>query len=174
MTDLLTSGLLALALAVTTAAAGDPPPLKATTKRADDQVDVKTEKGKATISVHSPFGISQAVIERNGETWPDAVVLHLQLKGLAHFTVANGKVRLEGSASLRDGKAGFRVWKDGKEDAPLDAKGPYWIDVRMVGGDGQRAKEISLKGGYFELPLPRAMFEGNPKAITVGWIDFFR
>ena len=36
------------------------------------------------------------------------------------------------------------------------------------------AKEIPLKGGYFELPLPRALFEGNPKSITVSWIDYYR
>jgi hypothetical protein len=174
MLDLLAPGLLVLALAATTAVADDPPPFKVTTKRADDRVDVKVERSKATISVHSPFGISQAVIERGGETWPDAVVLRLHLKGLENFKATNGTVKLEGSASLQDGKPLVRLWKDGKEDAPLDAKGPYWIEVRIVGGDGQPAKELPLKGGYFELPLPRAMFEGNPKAITLNWIDFYR
>lgn len=174
MTDLLTSGLLVLAVAVMTAAADDPPPFKVTNKRADDRVDVKAEKDKVTISVQSPFGISHAAIERASETWPDAVMLRLHLKGLENFKVMNGKVKLEGSASLQDGKPLVRLWKDGKEDAPLDAKSPYWIDVRIVGGDGQPAKELPLKGGYFELPLPRALFEGNPKAITVNWIDFYR
>lgn len=173
MSTFLTSGLLVLTVAVSTTVADDTP-LKVTTKRADDRADVKTEKGKATISVQSPFGISQAVIERGGETWPDAVVLRLHLKGLENFKVTNGKVKLEGSASLQDGKAVVRLWKDGKEDALLDAKSPYWIEARIVGGDGKQAKEIPLKGGYFELPLPRALFEGNPKAITVSWIDFYR
>ena len=166
--------LLVLALAATTAAADDPPPFKMTTKRADDRVDAKIEKGKATVSVQSPFGISQAVIERGGEKWPDAVVLRMHLKGLENFKVTNGKVKLEASASLQDGKAVIRLWKDGKEDALLDAKSPYWIEVRIVGGDGKQAKEIPLKGGYFELPLPRALFEGNPKAVTLSWIDFYR
>ena len=67
-----------------------------------------------------------------------------------------------------------RLWKDGKEDAPLDAKSPYWMEIRIVGGDGKPAKEIPLKDGYFEMPLPKAFFEGNPKSITVNWIDFYR
>jgi len=150
------------------------PPFRITTKRADDRVDVKTEKGKATFSVHSPFGIGQAAIERTSGTWPDAVLLRLHLKGLENFKVTNGKVKLEGSASLRDGKPLVRAWKDGMEDAPLDAKSPFWIEVRIVGGDGKQAKELPLKGGYFEMPLPKAMFEGNPKSITVDWIDFYR
>ena len=174
MSDLLTPGLLVLIFAATTPAADAPPPFKVTTKRADDRVDVKAEKGKATVSVQSPFGISHAVIERAGETWPDAVVLRLHLKGLENFKVTNGKVKLEGSASLQDGKPLVRLWKDGKEDAPLDAKSPYWMEVRIVGDDGKPAKEIPLKGGYFELPLPGVLFEGNPKSITVSWIDFYR
>ena len=136
MTDLLASGLLLLAVAISTATADDSPPFKVTTKRADDRADVTIEKGKATISVHSPFGIGLALIERAGETWPDAVVLRLHLKGLGNFKVTNGKVTLEGSASLQDGKPLVRFWKGGKEDAPLDAKSPCWMEVRIVGGDG--------------------------------------
>ena len=167
-------GLLVLAVAVTTAAADDTPPFKITTRRDNDKVEVKVEKGKVTFSIHSPFGISQAVIVRASETWPDAVVLRLHLKGLENFKVTNGKVKLEGSASFRDGKPLVRLWKDGQEDAPLDAKSPYWMEARIVGGDGKPAKEIPLKGGYFEMQLPRAMVEGDPKAITVNWIDFYR
>ena len=138
------SGLLVLVAAMT-GAADDAPLFKITIKRDDDRVDVKAEKGMATLSIHSPFGISNAVIERTGEQWPDAVVLRLHLKGLENFKVTNGKVTLESSASLQDGKPQVRLWKDGKEDAPLDAKSPYWIDVRMIGGDGKPAKAIPLK-----------------------------
>ena len=142
MSNLLTIGLFLLAAAAVTAAADEPPPFRVTTKRADDKVDVKAEKDKVILSVYSPFGISNAVIERGGGKWPDAVVLRLQPKGLENFKVTNGKVKLEGSASLRDGKAVVRFWKDGKEDEPLDAKSPLWIEVRIVGGDGQPAKEL--------------------------------
>jgi hypothetical protein len=154
------------------AAADDTPPFKITTKRENDRVEVKTEKEKALFSVHSPFGISNAVIERKGEKWPDAVVLRLHLKGLENFRVTNGKATLDAAVSSQNGKA--RLWKDGKEDAPLDAKNPYWMEIRMIGGDGKPAKVIPLKDGYFEMQLPKAVFEANPQAITVGWIDFYR
>lgn len=169
--------LIVLAMAAVTppSTAGDSiRPFKITTKRDNDRVEVKVERDKVFFSVHSPFGISHAAIEQAGETWPDAVVLQLHLHGLEHFKVTNGKVTLEGSASLQDGKPLVRLWKDGKEDAPLDAKSPYWIEVRIIDGDGKPAKEIPLKVGYFEMVLPRALFEGNPKTITVNWIDFYR
>jgi hypothetical protein len=52
----------------------------------------------------------------------------------------------------------------------LDEKSPLWTDIRIVGG----ANEIPLKDGYFEVRLPCAFFEANPKSITLNWIDFFR
>jgi hypothetical protein len=147
---------------------------KITTKRADDTVEVKAEKDKTLFSVKSPFGISQAVIERQAATWPKAVVLRLHLKGLSSFRASNGKVTLDAAASIEGGKTKVRLWKDRKEDAPLDEKSPLWTDIRIVGGDGKPAKELPLKDGYFEVALPRAFFEGNPKSITLNWIDFYR
>jgi hypothetical protein len=40
------------------------------------------------------------------------------------------------------------MWKDGKEDAPLEEKSPFWMDVRILTGDGKPAKELPLKDGY--------------------------
>jgi hypothetical protein len=117
--------LVLLVGAVSLAGAGEPErpsKFKTTTKRKDDAVEVRAEKDRAVFIVKSPFGISQAVIERTEEKWPEAVVLRLSLKGLENFRAANGKVTLEAAVSLQEGKAKMRLWKDGKEDAPLDEK----------------------------------------------------
>lgn len=161
-------------LAVATAAAGDVAPFTVTTRRADDRVSVSVEKGNATLSVHSPFGISHAILQQTNSKWPDSVVLRLHLKGLEHVRITNGRVTLEASASLRDAKPLVRVWKDGKEDAPLDATSSFWMKVRILAADGSAAKAMPLENGYFELHPPRALFEGNPSSITVHWIDFYR
>ena len=167
--------LVLLVAAGSLAAADDAAPkFKVTTKRTDDTVEVRAEKDRAVFSVKSPFGISQAVIERADEKWPEAVVLRLHLKGLESFRASNGKVTLDAAVSIQDGKPKVRLWKDGKEDAPLDEKSPFWMDVRMLTGDGKPAKELPLKDGYFEMALPKAFFEGNPKSITLNWIDFYR
>ncbi len=169
---LLISGLLVMAVAVTSARADKVPSFNITTKRDSDQVIVKAEQDNVAFSVYSPFGISSAVIERADEKWPDAVVLRLQLKGLENFSVSNDKVKLEASVSSQDGKA--RLWKDGKEDTPLDARSPYWMEIQMVGSDGKPARTIPLTDGYFEMQLPKAFLERNPKSITLNWIDFYR
>lgn len=160
--------------AVLTAAEGDQPRFKITTRKQNDTMEVRADKDKNLFIVKSPSGISQAVIERQDGAWPKVVVLRLHLKGLENFRVSNGKVRLDAAVSIQEGKPKVRMWKDGKEDIPLDGKSPFWSDIRIVGGDGMQARELPLKYGYFEVTLPRAFFEGNPKALTVGWIDFFR
>ena len=65
-----------------------------TTRRKDDVVEVRAGKDKTLFNVTSPFGISQAVIERQEDTWPKAVLLRLHLKGLEGFRASNGKVTL--------------------------------------------------------------------------------
>ena len=143
-----------------------------TTKRADDMVDVEVKNASMVFSVHSPFGISQAVIESTSGNWSDFVILRLHFKGLESFKVSNGKVTLEAAVSSQDGQV--RLWKDGKEDSPLDFKSPYWTEIRMIGKDGKTETKIPLEEGYFEIQLPKALFEDNPKAITISWIDFYR
>jgi hypothetical protein len=167
--------LLLVGLLPTSALADDSDAkFKITTKRKDDTLEVQATKEQALFIIKSPFGISQAVIEREGDKWPDAVALRLHLKGLESFRASNGKVTLDVALSIQEGKATVRLWKDGKEDAPLDEKSPFWTDIRIVSGDGKPAKELPLKDGYFEVVLPGAFFEGNPKAITLNWIDFYR
>jgi hypothetical protein len=151
-----------------------PAKFKITTKRKDDSVEVRSDKTKAVFILKSPFGISQAVVEREGEKWPKAVVLRLHLKGLERFRASNGKVRVDAAVSMQEGQTKVRLWQDGKEDASLNEKSPLWTNIRIVGGDGKPAKELPLKDGYFEVTLPRAFFEANPKSITLTWIDFYR
>ncbi len=151
-----------------------PARFKITTKRPDDRVDIEVDKDRAVFTVQSPFGISQAVIERALEKWPAVVVLRLRLKGLESFRASNGRATLHAAVSIREGKATVRWWKDGKEDALLDRTSPFWTDLRILSSDGRPASVLPPQDGYFELALPRAFFEGDPQAITLDWIDFHR
>lgn len=63
-------------------------PFKITSKRPDDRVDVKSKDDNAVFIVRSPFGISNATIERTAERWPDKVVIQLRLKGLENFKLS--------------------------------------------------------------------------------------
>lgn len=166
--------LVALVSTMGVVVAGNESPLfKITTKRTDDNLEVKvTSDEKAVVSIHSPFGISNAQIERRSDKWPETVTLRLHLKGLELFRATNARISLDASVSSQNGKA--RVWKDGREDLLLDANSPYWLDIRRFDGDGKPATANPLNAGYFEMQLPKSFFEANPKSITVSWIDFYR
>lgn len=75
---------------------------KITTKRDNDKVEVTVKNDKAVISIRSPFGISQTVIESTNGNWPDTVMLRLHLKGLENFKVSNGIITLEAAVSSQD------------------------------------------------------------------------
>jgi hypothetical protein len=165
--------LLAFLLAgIVGASEGDAPAkFKISAKRTDDSVEVRANKDKTLFIIKSPTGISQAVIEREAEKWPDNVTLRLNLKGLESLKASNGAVKLDASLASDDK---MRQWKDGKEDTPLDAKSPLWMKIQILSNDGKPAKEIPLRDGYIEVVLPRAFFADNPKSITISWIDFYR
>jgi hypothetical protein len=156
------------------AAPPDSPRLMVSLRRSDDKAEVGRDGDRVTVVVRCPFGVSQAVLERQDDAWPGQVVLRLHLKGLSHFQAANGTVTLHAAADVRDGRPEVRQWKDRAEDRPLNDRSPYWMAVRVVGADGKPARQIPLKGGYFEVTLPRAFLKANPKSVTASWVDFYR
>ncbi len=104
-------------------------------------------------------------------------MIQLRLKGLESFKISTDKLKTDASVSSHDGSV--RLWKDGKEDTPLDAQNPYRMEIRMVGSDGEPTKAIPLKDGSFEMKLPKKFFEDNPRSFNprsfkVEWIDFYR
>lgn len=147
-------------------------PFKITTKRFDDRVEVKTKGDRALLIIRSLFGISSATIERTTDQWPENVVIQLRLKGLEHFKLLSDKLKLEASVSSHDGSV--RLWKDGREDSPLDSKNRYWMKIKILDKVGKPTQAIPLEDGSFEMQLPKNFFEGNPKAIKLEWIDFYR
>lgn len=172
--------LVILAVSTLTAARGvgpptkEPPPFKITTKKPDDRVEIDWTGPQVNFAVKSPSGISHAVIERLAEKWPQMVTLRLHLKGLESFEVSNGPSSLHASVSAHEGKPKVRLWKDSKENTPLDDKSPLWMEVKIVGKDGKPADKLPLEDGYLEMTLPKTFFEGNPNVLKLSWIDFYR
>ena len=147
-------------------------PVKVTTKRDDDTAEVAVEKNKATLSIRSPSGISQAVIERTQEHWPEKLVVRLHLQGMESLKIVSESIKLEASISSSNGD--FRIWRSGEEEKPLDEKSSLWFEPKLLDSKGNVSKAIPLKDGYIELQLPKALFAANPRSITLSWVDFYR
>src|SRR5262245_50586752 len=101
------------------------PGFNISTRKTDDRVDVMGDSDKTILVITSPSGISRATIERKEERWPRSVTLHLKLKSLESFRAENGKVAIDAAVSAAKGKLQVKVWKDGKEDAPLTETSPF-------------------------------------------------
>jgi hypothetical protein len=176
MRYLTTGSIIALVMTVMTvigqAFADDTPAFKITTKRSEDRIVVKLSDTNVQFVVQSPAGIGSGTIERTTERWPDTVVLRLRLNGLESFKLSSDKLQLDASISSQNGDV--RLWKDGKEDEPLDAKNPYWMEIRIQDAEGKPTKVFPLKGGFIEMQLPKSLLERNPKTLTLHWIDFYR
>jgi hypothetical protein len=142
----------------------------ATVGRNDTRIRFVSEGDKTVFDINSKFGIDTTTISRMSDEWPKSILVRLHLGGLESFKVGSGNVAVEWSVSSTGDHATRISQVSGKRVAVLDLKSPYYTKVRIVGGNGK----IPLKDGYFEVPLPAKLFEGNPEEITLRWIDFYR
>lgn len=94
------------------------------------------------------------------------------MNDLENFRASNGNVTLDAAVLSSDDRQRVRLWKEGKEDSPLDSKSPHWMTIRMVGNDGEPSKDFPLRNGVFEMQLPKVFFVGNSKSIAVNGVDF--
>lgn len=141
-------------------------------KRENDRVQVAVEKDTTVLVIQSPFGISEATVERTTGKWPAKLTLNLHLKGLEKFSISNGKSKLNVSVST-SAATKVRMWKDDKEDATLSSTDADWMPVVWIDGD-TKAKDALQQSGYFSIRLPDSFFADNPQKIALNWIDFYR
>jgi hypothetical protein len=165
--------LLVLALTGISVLAEDKPQFKFTSKREDDRIIVKKEQDRTVFDITSPFGISEVVIERMGETWPDNIVVQLQLSGLEYFLATSEKASACGRVHNLT-KYDMELTVDGKKEDPKDPKSANFMEFKVIGRDGKIPEKIPLQDGYFEMQFPKSFFLGNPKKITLQWVDFYR
>lgn len=134
---------------------------------------MKVEKDRTLFDITNPTGISDLVIERTGDTWPETVVVRLHVSGLEQFRAKSEKVAISGFVSNHTDDA-VNLSVDKKKGDPKDTKSEFFMDFKLIGKDGKAAKKVPLEDGYFEMSLPKPFFEGNPKSVTLSWVDFFR
>jgi hypothetical protein len=142
--------------------------------KAADAIKVTVEGGKTILSVTSKSGIGGATIERKAEQWPKELVLRLHLRGLEAFAITSGSLRLTTSVRSHDGTVNrLQVRKDNGE-LPVDKASPYWMDIQAFDAQGKPIKGLPKEGGWFEMTVPKGLLGDGAKAITLGWIDFYR
>ena len=146
------------------------PALDATVGRTETRVEFLTAGDQAIFDINCKSGIDKAIVKRESETWPKEILVRLHLTGLESFKAKRKEFTIEWSVSSSEDHGTRRSLISGKREAEITKDSPYFTEARIVGDK----REVPLRDGYFEIPLPEKFFEGNPQEITLEWIDFFR
>ena len=67
--------------------------------------------------------------------WPKTVVLRLHLRGVKSLRISDGRTTLEVAVSEPRRRRARWASADGNDEKPVDAKSPYWTEVRILDGE---------------------------------------
>lgn len=165
-----------LAICLMAAGAGAASDFAIACRRDDDRIPVIAEADRTVFEIVSARGIGAASIRRCRPQWPATLVLRPRLRGLEQLQITAGGVTLEVSVSSSPPHAVRQTVSqpDSQRDKTIDRASRFWAKVRILNAAGRPAGGLPDEGGCFELELPAALLDGNPAAIDVRWIDFYR
>ena len=140
--------------------ADEPPTFDIKTKKPEDRIKVTLDKDTTIFDISSQSGIGGATVTTNGK-WPTTVILRLHLSGLESFAVSNGKIKLTGSVLSHSGNAKHLHMTEGEKERESDT------EIKVLDTAGKPVKGLPGKGGYFEIVLPKALLESEPKSLEL-------
>jgi hypothetical protein len=130
---------------------------------------MESTEEKLVTEIRSLRGIGRGAIAAPGQSWPDDVILQLHVRGLESLSVeADGVIwEVNVSSSPKYTVTGRYT----NADQASVAEEP----VVYVMPDKQSVSKIPLpEGQFFEIVLPRKLFDSNPAEIKLAWVDFYR
>jgi len=145
-----------------------PARVSGTGKSADDRVRVRVEQDQQIVTIESPRGISEVILQRLDDHWPAHVIIRLQLRGLEELTIEGGGLVVKGVVSETGATPRLRQWIPPDESVVLTANDPLWLDLK-----GPPVGLVPPIPG-FEWVLPWGFQRANPERIRVAFVDFFR
>jgi hypothetical protein len=99
----------------------------------------------------------------------------MYLGGLEGFWARGvGETTLEASVLSHSGHKRLLSLREKGKQKVIGKDSPYWMEIETLDARGNPIKGLPRDGGYFKMVLPKVLFEGNPKTLSLGWIDFYR
>lgn len=130
---------------------------------------IESSESKLVTEIRCERGIGRGVIARPGAVWPEQVIVQLHVRGLEAFTVAADEMDWElNVSSSHEHKITSRL-----ADREVVSEGMDLV-VYVMPGKQPLSKIPLAEGQFFEITLPRELFEASPAEITLSWIDFYR
>jgi hypothetical protein len=64
--------------------------------------------------------------------------------------------------------------RENGQEKRVEPDSPYWMEIAALDAAGKPVDGLPPEGGCFEAVLPAALLDGNPRTLTLAWIDFYR
>jgi hypothetical protein len=124
------------------------------------------------FDVMSETGIGSAAVEQTSGESPAKILIRLHLSGLEEFDFEYGDTTVTVSVSSHgDQKVSERMRAAGSGEIPIGPESPYSMPVRVVTSSGSGSGSAT---GYFEVQAPQDYIQGQQRAFSMRWIDFYR
>jgi hypothetical protein len=130
---------------------------------------MESTEEKLVTEIRSLRGIGRGAIAAPGQSWPDEVILQLHLRGLESLSVEADGVIWEVNVSSSPKYTVTSRYTNADQASVTEEPIVY------VMPDKQSVSTIPLpEGQFFEIVLPRKLFDSNPAEIKLAWVDFYR
>ena len=139
---------------------------------AGNQVIATTTGSESLFEVRSETGLGSADVEQTSGASPATIRIRLYLKGLEEFAFEYGETVVVVSVSSHgDQTVSESMRTAASVDVPIGPGSPYSMPVRVVPGADSGGGSTT---GYIEVLAPQDYIQGNHRAFSMRWIDFYR
>lgn len=130
---------------------------------------LESSSEKLVTEIRNARGIGRGSVLSPGASWPDQVILQFHLRGLESLSVESDGVVWEVQVSSSSPHMVTSSYKNSELETESAESDVY------VMPDRNEVSKIPLPDGqFFEIIVPRKLFESNPSEIKLAWVDFYR
>lgn len=130
---------------------------------------MESTEEKLVTEIRSLRGIGRGSIAAPGQSWPDEVILQFHLRGLESLSVEADGVIWEANVSSSPRHPVTSRYTNSDQASVTEEPIVYVMPGK------QSVSTIPLpEGQFFEIVLPRKLFDSNPAEIKLAWVDFYR
>jgi hypothetical protein len=139
---------------------------------AGNRVTSMSSGGETLFEVTSETGLGSADAKLVSGEPPRELAIRLYLRGLEEFDFKYDDLSVQVSVSSHgDGSVSESILRGDSAVTPIGPDSPYWMPVQFVAASDSADQKPD---GYFEVRASKEYIQGQHRAFSMKWIDFYR